>query len=580
LVERLWNVLAKTQHDPERRLRAACVLATYDPAGDAKGERWQTAAPFVTDQLLAGVQSNPSHYLPLLEALRPVRERLFGPLAEAYRNRERPESERSFAITILADYASDQAGILAELLLDADAKSFAVLYPKVVAQRERALALFQKTIHIALASQKAEEARERLAKRQANASVALLRMDRAAEVWPLLGHSPDPRVRSYLIHRLSPMGADARTVVQRLEEEPDVTIRRALLLSLGEFGEKEFPLGERALAVEKLREVYRTAADPGLHGAAEWLLRHWKQDRWLKQIDEEWAKDKQQREWRLERIGKEWAKAAKPQWYVNGQGQTMVVIPGPVVFQMGSPATEAGRSANETWHLQRIGRTFALAAKPVTVEQFRRFRKDHDYLSEVAPTEDCPVHFTTWFDAAEYCNWLSAHEGIGQDQWCYAPNAQGHYAQGMKLRPNYLHVTGYRLPTEAEWEYACRAGAVTSRYYGESEELLGKYGWYVGNAGGRSRPVGSLKPNDFGFFDMHGNIWSWCQERYKAYAQGEDGKALEDNEDIQDVNNESRASRIGAFNSLPSFVRSASRSGDGPNTNYHNLGFRPARTFR
>ncbi len=330
--------------------------------------------------------------------------------------------------------------------------------------------------------------------------------------------------------------------------EPDVTIRRALVLSLGEYGEKELPPGERALVVEKLREVYHMAADPGLHGAAEWLLRHWKRDPWLKQIDEERAKDKQQRERRLERIGKELAKekdAAKPQWYVNGQGQTMVVIPGPVVFQMGSPATEAGR------HLQRIGRTFALAAKPVTVEQFRRFRKDHGYLSQVAPTEDCPVHFTSWYNAAAYCNWLSAQEGIGQDQWCYAPNQQGQYAPGMKLKANYLSLT------------------------------LGKYGWYVGNAGGRSWPVGSLKPNDFGIFDMHGNIWCWCQERSKAYAQGQDGKALEDNEDIQDVNDEEyRACCMGAFNSLPSFLHSASRGGFGPGLTFHNLGFRPARTFR
>ena len=68
-------------------------------------------------------------------------------------------------------------------------------------------------------------------------------MNQPAKVWPLLKHSPDPRVRSYLIHRLSPLGADARAIVKRLDEEPDLTIRRALLLSLGEFGEKELHAG-------------------------------------------------------------------------------------------------------------------------------------------------------------------------------------------------------------------------------------------------------------------------------------------------------------------------------------------------
>ena len=119
--------------------------------------------------------------------------------------------------------------------------------------------------------------------------------------------------------------------------------------------------------------MYRDDADPGLHAASEWLLRTWKQEAWLKQVNEEWAKDEEGREKRIDGIKELVAKDKEktpPQWYVNGQGQTMVVIPGPVEFVMGSPPTEAGRSDNETQHKKRIGRTFAIAAKSVTMEQY------------------------------------------------------------------------------------------------------------------------------------------------------------------------------------------------------------------
>src|SRR5262249_45816429 len=150
----------------------------------------------------------------------------------------------------------------------------------------------------------------------------------------------------------------------------------------------------------------------------------------------------------------------------------------------------------------------------VTVEEFQRFRKDQPD-PKVAPFPDCPMNSVTWYEAAAYCNWLSELHGIPKDQWVYQPNEKGAYAQGMKMAANYLQRTGYRLPTEAEWEYACRAGANTGFAFGESDELLGKYAWFVGNSNGDSHPSGALRPNDLGLFDMHGNAWEWCQEKYQ-----------------------------------------------------------------
>ncbi len=433
-----------------------------------------------------------------------------------------------------------------------------------------------------------ENVKERLAKRQANAAVALLKMNQPDKVWPMLKHSPDPRVRSYLIHCFGPLGADAGTIVKRFDEESDVTIRRALILSLGEFGKKESTTNDRQELMEKIQAIYRTAEDPGLHAASEWLLRHWQQDQWLNQENEGWAKDKEQRERKLEGIRHELQKAnrvastprvhpsVKSQWYVNGQGQTMVVIPGPVEFLMGlAPGEKEWDGRFGTQHRQRISRTFAIGAKPVTVGEYRIHNKNYTFLERYAPTPDCPAVHISWYRAAEYCNWLSKEEGIHPDQWCYDANPAGKVT---KLKENYLALIGYRLPTEAEMEYAIRAGAVTKRSYGDSEELLGQYAWYMQNSDDGTWPVTSKKPNDLGLFNTLGNVWCWCLPSSGVYAPRVGAEAIDDVEESGLITG-ALIARGGAFNFHSSFLRSASRYPQVPTTGTAYFGFRIVKTI-
>jgi serine/threonine protein kinase/formylglycine-generating enzyme required for sulfatase activity len=633
LLDKLWAVVeAPAKGKESQRLRAAMALATYDP----ESQRWANHSTQVAQDLVLENAVFLGHWSAGFSL---VKNQLLDPLTTIYSNRD-PEraAERKLATNLLAEYAADQVQKLAELVMDADDKQFAVIYSKLQAHGESGVPLLITELDRTIPADAKEDARERLAKRQANAAVGLLKMDRPARVWPLLQHSPDPRRRSYLIHRLHSMGADVAAIFHRLDEEQDVTIRRALLLSLGEYAPSDLPAAQKTEWIAKIERIYQDDLDGGMHGAAEWVLRQWRKQASIKQHTDTWANDRVDRDKKQAAIRQALANQPplapdfRSHWYVNGQGQTMVVLPGPVEFQMGSPATEVGHDPDEELHPQRIDRSFAVAAACVTVDQFERFllanpeakqRFDANQglatVKTYSPEPTCPIIMVSWYMAAEYCNWLSATEGIPRDHWCYEPNVSpplallagtvgcmshpgGHgpllaasaavvpgrslspvFGEGMRLKSGYLHRAGYRLPTQAEWECACRARAKTSRYYGESAELLDKYAQYYKNSATHSWPVGGLKPNDWGLFDMHGNVWNWCLDSYGEYAKAQGGRPVEDNESEEDITSSptlhDRVMRGGSFTDHAVTLRSAYRNDRGPAYRFVAYGFRPARTF-
>ena len=266
-------------------------------------------------------------------------------------------------------------------------------------------------------------------------------------------------------------------------------------------------------------------------------------------------------------------------WFVNGEGQTYAVVRGPVEFTLGSPESEPGRVAvNEPAHRKRIGRSFAIGTKEVTVAEFLRFRPKHSWLKQYSPDQDSPAVAVSWYDCAAYCNWLSAREGIPREQWCYEPNKDGAYDEGMRMKVGHLGLTGYRLPTEVEWEYACRSGSVTARYFGRGEGLLPRYGWSVKNAEVRAWPVGQLRPNDRGLFDALGNAMEWVEDPAQLYVTGE----REDKENSKYISIDERISRLlrgGSFADRPFFVRCANRYRFRPGFRDNTFGFRPVRTL-
>jgi formylglycine-generating enzyme required for sulfatase activity len=151
----------------------------------------------------------------------------------------------------------------------------------------------------------------------------------------------------------------------------------------------------------------------------------------------------------------------------------------------------------------------------------------------------------------------------------------------MKIKPDAPSLGGYRLPTDAEWEYACRGGAETSRYRGASEELLGRYAWYTATAQDHAWPCGSLLPNELGLFDMLGNVNEWCQDGQVIYQPDVRGQVTEPestmNALMDDTN--TRLLRGGAFYSPSAFVRAVRRiAWQQPQMRSPDRGFRPSRT--
>jgi eukaryotic-like serine/threonine-protein kinase len=571
-----------TERRPDRRFRAACALARLDP----RNPDWEQWSDEVAGVLVREHPASARNWAHLLQGVRYV---ILKSVEKVFLDANRPESERNLAAELAMDHFLGTANIPAKRqlhhTLEVEGKPYEILSQLVIAGGRETAALVQAE----LIKETPADTLDGLARRQAHAAVLLLQLEewdnrrgpldqseriRADHIWPLFRDSPDPRLRnlrSYLIHRFARVGVDPDVLLRRYAVEEDASARRALLLSLGEFDPThQLPAAARQPLVERLWQAYRDDDDPGVHSAIDWLLRvRWGHAEQLDQIDRELAGKPPDRR----------------HWYITKQpGHTLAVIPDPGGVLMGSPKGEPGRGSEEVSHSRRIPRSFALATKEVTVRQFREFLNANPDVRGWGPTErhrldlepdDSPVLGVTWFAAAQYCRWLSEQEGIAEDQRCYPRIDE--IKDGMRLPDNCLSRTGYRLPMEAEWEYACRAGAVTSRPYGGGDDLLDHYGWYVRNARDRARPVGGLKPNDQGMFDMLGNAWEWCHDAKADYRP----EAVEDREQPGPVTAaQPRALRGGGFFSTAPDLRSARRIGFHPQLSFGQAGFRVARTWR
>lgn len=520
LTQRLWDFLEDSSNDQGQRLRVACALAVYDP----DNIRWQKVSG---DLSAALVVQRPLTIAMWKDALRGVSRFLLPELADFLVDENRSDSERGLIAGIYGDYADEYPG------------AYAILEDQLSETEEVGTTI---------------ETRVALAKKQASIGTALLSMGRQDKVWQQMRRSPNPTMRSYLIRQIAPSGVDPRSLIDQLSAEHDNSIKQAILLSLGEYGSDRITHSERSKLLPTLVKWYQEDPDSGIHGAIESLLVRWKTREELDEINASIVPMK------LE-VGRT--------WYVDRQQHTMVVVAKPGEVSIGDGPER---------HPRRIDRSFAMASKEVTVNQFLAFRSGHVSNRPGVDKRSAVTH-VSWYDAVAYCNWLSEQNGIPQTEWCYIPNEQGDYAEGMTLAPNMLNLAGYRLPTESEWEYACQGGINTPYHFGEALELLPRYAWFDSTSVNKLQPVGMLIPNDFGLFDMHGNTWEWCQNVFAGYSNATVKPRVNDIEQGVEVSPEkTRELRSGSFVGTKFYIRSYSRFHGLPDYFDDFCGFRVART--
>jgi formylglycine-generating enzyme required for sulfatase activity len=234
----------------------------------------------------------------------------------------------------------------------------------------------------------------------------------------------------------------------------------------------------------------------------------------------------------------------------------------------------------------QLTRSFFLSDREISVGQFQQFISDANYPkgdkpekwpganAKYSPTPEQPVQMVNWYEALLFCNWLSRKEGRTP---CYERTGK---KEKVKLGDSEFErdvwrmvadATGYRLPTEAEWEYSCRAGTTTEFGSGSDEEILRKYAVLQA---GPTAVGGSKLPNGWGLFDMHGNVWEWC---WDAWTDQYDTKSPAI-DPIGAARIPDRVFRGGCWNDAAEGARASTRNGHTPEYRSSGLGFRVAQS--
>lgn len=408
-------------------VRAAAILARHDPGSLAgiEGLGRKIIVPLLEEP--------PASLATWADLFEPAARLLIGPLQATVADAEVDEYRRNAASSLLAAWYARPGGEagLVESIAAADGAQVRdlaralVKHPAVMDALERRVPITNEPL----------DARARWA-------AALLMAGRPGPAWKALEHSPGNDLRTNVFLNLARWKVPAETLVGQLEVEPDVSRRRVLILALGDYHTDALPPAVLDLALGRLKYLFATDVDAGVHSAARWTLA---------------------RRWGIPLADPEPPPGAR--WMVV-DGQTLAIV------------------------TRKDGRRFAIGTTEITARDFYRHypeirteMKNHKHHTDAAP-DDLPVCWVNCQQASLFCERLTA---AVKNRWTF------------------------RLPALTEWEEAAAAGARTLYFHGDRSREIDRFSWGVTNSGRQSQPVGVLRPNDHGLFDVFGNVYEWIQ---------------------------------------------------------------------
>jgi serine/threonine protein kinase/formylglycine-generating enzyme required for sulfatase activity len=472
-------------------LRAGLAIALILPVGFAI-HRYVSAAHTAAnleraDVLVTALLNGSPEGVPhSIEKLEPFRDQALPILRSRFESGDIDQTQRLHAAFGLSALGEVELGfLLAQIPVAAPLEAHNLI--KALANtREEAS---QKLLKLTRQTKNPEE--------RARYAITLLHLGDSTGAQSILALAPDPIFRTTFIHAYTGWHGDLHDLARLLQGTGGPAFRSGLCAAVGLVDPSGLDADTRSLIARVIIDIYREDLDGATHSSAEWALWKWRE--------------------RVPPVSNSAGAILGRSWFLNAHGLTMIEIPeGRITFDSRGQASPPQRELS-------FRHRFYMSAKEVDVRLFNQFVSDPDASAQerprdwigpqrgICPTEDCPVNMVSWFDALLFCNWLSRTEGL---QPCYVQEVSANEKAAHPLEARIWNcnfaANGYRLPTDAEWEYACRAGATTAYSFGDSPELLPSFGYFFVNSKARAWPGGQLLPNNWGLFDMHGNLAEWC----------------------------------------------------------------------